>query len=377
MCRRLAGGKRVDLETTGYYALGLPALALVVLLEVLRARRAGKKIFGFAETISNLSAFLGTLIIGIFTGPLVYALYDGAQRRYGLIAWGDSPWRWPFALFVGDFCYYAWHRAGHTFGALWAIHGVHHQHEHLNSTVGLRLEWIGDVGTIPFFSLMPLLGIDATAGFVAIASLSLYTLTTHSPVLARPTWGFLVTPATHGSHHSRDARFLGKNFGAMFLFWDRLLGTYGEPDGGLDALRNDVPTICRSHDGVSAQWGLVVELARKVFAASSFGEAARLVLGPPVLEVPSTVPRDEAQISRPIRAFVVVDFIVILLVSAWILRVREAEPLAARVYVALSLLWGLRTIGGLLDGRRGALREELVRLAVLPALAIFIQLRSS
>lgn len=368
----------MDLETTGYYALGIPALALIVLLEVVRARRAGKRIFGFAETISNLSAFLGTLILGIFTGPLVYALYDWAQRRFGVISWGDSRLRWPFALLAADFCYYAWHRAGHTFGVLWAIHGVHHQHEHLNSTVGLRLEWIGDLGTIPFFSLMPLLGIDATTGFVAIAFLSLYTLTTHSPVLARPTWGFLVTPATHGSHHSRDARFLGKNFGAMFLFWDRLFGTYGEPEGGLDALRQDVPTICRFHDGVRSQWSLAVELARKVLGAPSSGEAARLVFGPPVLELAPTVPRDDEEIPGPVRVFIVLDFIIIALLSTWILRVRDAEPLAVRVFLALSLLWGLRTIGGLLDGRKGALREELVRLAItaVPAVAIFSQLRS-
>src|SRR5271170_7294271 len=222
-----------DLDTAGYYALGIPVIALVFLLE-LRAHRRGKRILGFAETISNLSAGLGTLVIGLFTGPLVFALYDQTQTRLGLIHWNGSLLRWPFALIVSDLCYYAWHRAGHRLGVLWAIHGVHHQHEHLNSTVGLRLEWLADFGTIIFFAPMPLLGIDATTGFLTLALLSLYTLTTHSPVLARPTFGILVTPATHGSHHSRDARFQGKNFGAMFLFWDRVLGTHAEPDVDLD-----------------------------------------------------------------------------------------------------------------------------------------------
>ena len=67
--------------------------------------------------------------------------------------------------------------------------------------------------------------------------------------------GFLVTPAIHGSHHSRDARFAEKNFGAMLGIWDRLFGTWCEPAKG-EALRADVPSICRTHDGVTTQWNL-------------------------------------------------------------------------------------------------------------------------
>ncbi len=359
-----------DLDTAGYYALGIPVIVLVFLLE-LRAHRRGKRILGFAETISNLSAGLGTLVIGLFTGPLVFALYDRVHAHWGLVDWNGSLLRWPVGLLLVDLCYYLWHRAGHRFGLLWTIHGVHHQHEHLNSTVGMRLEWLADLPTLFFFAPLPLL-IDPATGFVAIAAVSLYALGTHSPVFAHPAFWILVTPASHGSHHSRDARFRGKNFGAMFTIWDRLLGTYREPVLDLDELRPDLPTVCRYHDGVRSQWSLVVELARRLRRAGSRSAVGQLLFGPPVLET-APAPRDDREISPSLRAFIVFDFLVIAALGTWILWQRDLHPRSIQVLGALATLWGLRSIGGLLDGRRGAVREEVVRLLVLLGLALASQ----
>ena len=58
-----------DLDTLSWYALGIPVYLLVVCLEIWLSRRRGVQAFGFAEGISNLSAGLGTLVIGLFAGP--------------------------------------------------------------------------------------------------------------------------------------------------------------------------------------------------------------------------------------------------------------------------------------------------------------------
>src|SRR5262245_35849411 len=124
-----------NLETTGYYALGIPLFLVVILIERAVGRRRGVEMFGFAETVSNLSAGLGTLLIGLFSGRLILALYEHAYQHWALVRWpAGSLWRWPFALLLVDLCYYLYHRAGHRFGFLWAIHGIHHQHERQNST---------------------------------------------------------------------------------------------------------------------------------------------------------------------------------------------------------------------------------------------------
>ena len=34
----------------------------------------------------------------------------------------------------------------------------------------------------------------------------------------------------HFVHHGRDEKLNGTNFGLVFSFWDRLFGTYADPD---------------------------------------------------------------------------------------------------------------------------------------------------
>ena len=39
-----------------------------------------------------------------------------------------------------------------------------------------------------------------------------------------------VTPSVHGVHHASDEKYLDKNYGDMFTFWDRLFGTFQEEE---------------------------------------------------------------------------------------------------------------------------------------------------
>ena len=188
-----------DLDTAAWYAFAIPLYVLYVAIEIMLAWRRRQKVFGFAETISNLTAGMGTLVIGLFVGPFVLRAWDFTHDHVAPFPWpAHGVWKVPAAIVLADFCYYVYHRAGHRFALFFCIHGIHHQHEHLNSSVGFRLEWLADPYAALFFGLMPLLGVDSTTGFFAIALLSFYTLTAHSPVVLRPTFGFLVTPAIHG-----------------------------------------------------------------------------------------------------------------------------------------------------------------------------------
>src|SRR5438128_73150 len=114
------------LETTGYYALGVPFYLLMLGAEWWLARRRKMKVFRLAEAIGNVSAGVGELVFGIFWGPVVIALYDFGYDRCALVHW-PSWFSWVLAIFGGDFGYYLYHRASHKVGGFWAVHGVHHQ----------------------------------------------------------------------------------------------------------------------------------------------------------------------------------------------------------------------------------------------------------
>lgn len=356
-----------DLDTAAWYALGVPAYLLYIAAEIVIAwrRRAHEKVFGFAETLSNLTAGLGTLVIGLFVGPFVLRAWDWAYAHLAPFHWpAHGAWRLPAALVLADFCYYIYHRAGHRFALFWAIHGIHHQHEYLNSSVGFRLEFLADPYAALFFGLMPLAGIDSTTGFAALMILSIYALTAHTSVLGRPSFGFLVTPAIHGSHHSRDARFADKNFGAMLGIWDRLLGTWLEPAVG-EPLGADVPSISRTHDGVRTQWGLIAELARELSRVQGFRAKLRRLLSPPAVLGPPTPLRDDGEIPMRVRVYVLVQFGGMALLGTWLLLTPHPPPLVVQLTVAITVIVGLSALGGLLDGRKSALRFERTRLVAL------------
>jgi sterol desaturase/sphingolipid hydroxylase (fatty acid hydroxylase superfamily) len=350
------------LDTLGWYALLVPLYVVFIGIEMALARQHSERVFSQAEAISNLTAGLGTMLVGLFVGPWVSRGWDLVHDHVAPWRWPASgAWRLPAALLVADFCYYVYHFAGHRFAIFWSIHGIHHQHEHFNSTVGLRLEWLADPYAALFFVLMPLVGIDSTTGFVAIALLSAYTLTAHAPVLARPSWGLFVTPATHGAHHSRDGRFLHKNYGAMLGIWDRLFGTWLEPARG-ERLRSDLPTICRTHNGVEAQWGLVRELGRALRDGATLRARLRLLVSRPVLaDAPTPPPREDAAIAPATRIYVLIQFLALLPLAAWILWFR-ARPLPVQLGGSLVLVGGFYALGALLDGRAGAARLERARL---------------
>lgn len=360
-----------ELETNGYYVLGIPAYLLVILLEIAVTRYRGLSSYTFSSTLSNLAVGIGALFAGLLLAPGLLGLYRFGYQHLAIVYWPDgSLLEWPCALLLSDLCYYVYHRAGHRFGLLWAIHGVHHQHEHLNSTVGLRLEWFADVSTVFFFSPLPLLGIEADCFFPVVALLSLYTLTAHMPALDRPSFGIFVTPAIHGSHHSRDARYIDSNYGAMLTIWDRLFGTLAEPVRG-EGLRQDLPSVSRMHDGVSTQWSLLSELFGEVRRAGRAG--LWRLWDPPDLQAPQPrALRDDAAMGRAERIGWLVQLSGTVALASVALWGRERLQGVDLWLCVLLSIGGLRTLGGALDGRPGHVREELVRVALLAMAGLWV-----
>lgn len=365
-----------ELDTTAWYAFGVPLYLALVAVEASIGRRRGVRVFDVAETISNLTAGLGTLLIGLFVGPWVLKSWDFVCANIAPYRWpARGWWRVPAALLLADFCYYVYHRAGHRFAAFWAIHGIHHQHEHQNSSVAFRLEWFADPYAALFFGLMPLAGVDSTTGFAAIALLSLYTLTAHSPSLGRRTFGFLITPAIHGAHHSRDARYAESNYGAMLGIWDRLFGTWREPPPG-DTLRADLPSISRTHNGVSAQWGLILELLRELRSTRSIRGALMTLVSRPVVTSSPRPMLDERSIAPETLRYALAQFIALSAFALWVLWFRTNSDSSLQITATVTVLAGLWSVGELLDQRPAAMRLERWRLATALVVSAWIATRA-
>jgi sterol desaturase/sphingolipid hydroxylase (fatty acid hydroxylase superfamily) len=139
-------------------------------------------------------------------------------------------------VIVLDMFDYWWHRFNHRFGLLWRFHKVHHADTHVDVTTALRFH-PGELFISYFVKLgWILIWGPSLVGFALFeVAVSLASQFHHSNIDLPERWErflrlFLVTPRFHTSHHTVSRRTGDANFATIFIVWDRLFGTYREPD---------------------------------------------------------------------------------------------------------------------------------------------------
>jgi sterol desaturase/sphingolipid hydroxylase (fatty acid hydroxylase superfamily) len=137
---------------------------------------------------------------------------------------------WTFlpCYIVFDFCSYWAHRISHHVRVLWGTHVAHHSGEHYNLTVAFRLSWIQYV-KIVFFLPVALMGFHPVIIFVTNQVAILFQFWVHTEYIKKlhPIFEYiLATPSNHRVHHGSQPKYINKNFGATFMIWDRMFGTF-------------------------------------------------------------------------------------------------------------------------------------------------------
>jgi sterol desaturase/sphingolipid hydroxylase (fatty acid hydroxylase superfamily) len=137
----------------------------------------------------------------------------------------------PLAVLGVDFGLYWMHRLVHT-APLWRLHRWHHVPRQMYWLAGMRTSMLQQAlyGTLPLI----LIAFNMSPVFIAVYAL-FATVTNHwmhANLRFRSRWleAFLVTPRIHHVHHSMDARHRNRNFGSVFIIWDRMFGTFFDPD---------------------------------------------------------------------------------------------------------------------------------------------------
>ena len=209
----------------------VPFFVLAIVVELAYGLVKQRNTYRLNDSVSSL--FLGVLsqarrFVMLGVGGYVYYLIT---EYFSLPLMDASHWfTWVLATVLYDLCYYWLHRMGHERTILWAAHVAHHQSEDYNLTTALRQTSTGFLLGWIFYIPMFLLGIPA-AVVVTVGSINLiyqfWVHTEHVPKLGWYEWIF-VTPSNHRVHHARNDRYLDRNYGGIFILWDRLFGTFQE-----------------------------------------------------------------------------------------------------------------------------------------------------
>lgn len=141
----------------------------------------------------------------------------------------------PIYLLAADCGAYWTHRMLHS-RRLWSTHAFHHSPKRLNWLSGLRGSPVHILLVLAPYSLALMLFPVPQSGRLGLALLVLYTINQHLihsnvrvPYSRRIEY-LLVTPRFHFAHHDRRTAIGNSNYGFIFAIWDRLFGTYTDPD---------------------------------------------------------------------------------------------------------------------------------------------------
>jgi sterol desaturase/sphingolipid hydroxylase (fatty acid hydroxylase superfamily) len=269
----------------GYAFFLLPIFVGIAAIEGAYLQFVRREHYDWKAYLASLGDVLGRLVLNRVVGFGMAGAVLLAIARFRLtdIAM-DSPWSWVLLFFGQDFCYYWLHRADHRVRWLWATHAVHHSSNAYNFSAAYRLGWTAGLsGGFLFFAPLVWLGFPVTAVLAVVAINLLYQFWLHTELIPRlgPLEWVFNTPAHHRVHHASNAEYIDRNFGGVFIVFDRLFGTFAQ-ERDESPCRYGLVHPLTSHNPVRIAlhgWrGLLTDLR----ATRSLGQAARSLFGPPL-----------------------------------------------------------------------------------------------
>jgi sterol desaturase/sphingolipid hydroxylase (fatty acid hydroxylase superfamily) len=206
----------------------IPMILLVVVEWVLTIIQK-KDYYNSLDTLS--ATFIGLVNVGI-SALLKIGIFGIILFFYNVIPWSipSEWWAYILCIIAIDFFRYWSHRLTHVNRFWWATHVTHHNSEKYNLSVAFRLGWTQHIKFI-FFIPVILMGFDPVIFFICHQIEVLYQFWIHTEYIRKlpaPIEYLFVTPSHHRVHHSRNKKYLDKNFGSTFIIWDRLFGTFQE-----------------------------------------------------------------------------------------------------------------------------------------------------
>jgi alkylglycerol monooxygenase len=166
--------------------------------------------------------------------PVVWMV--GYRATSPWIPWhmpANAWWIWPVGIVVMDFAAYWMHRYHHALNLTWATHSVHHSaHEFATPTGGRSAIFEPAVnilsGAYIILMLPVVIGLPLPAAAFGWMIKDTWGFAVHTQTIHTLGWLEMVmaTPSHHRVHHASNSEYANKNYGFVFIVWDKLFGTF-------------------------------------------------------------------------------------------------------------------------------------------------------
>ena len=373
-----------------YITYAVPFFLLALLIELIYGIAINKNTYRLNDAISNL--FMGTLRTAnklIIIGAAGYVFYL-AETNFAIWRMDINSWfTWIFAFVIYDFFYYWFHRISHERQIFWASHVAHHQSEDYNLSTALRQTGTGAFVSWVFYIPMFLIGIPSYV-FISVASLNLiYQFWVHSEHIPKLGWfeNYFVTASNHRVHHAQNEQYIDKNYGGVFIIWDRMFGTHkieNEDEPCIYGFRGTLNTF----NPIWANLHVYVKIMREMWSSQDWKDKlyapfARTGWSPKSL--PYQIEKDNFNaesfkkfnpvISKQHKIYALFQYLFITYI--FLAFIQSGYLNYAQLWVTISMAaFTMYCTSIWLDGKKGT-RIEIVRLALCISIGIYAYLQIS
>ena len=367
-----------------YVPYAVPFFLLAILIELAYGIIKKNNTYRLNDAISSL--FMGSLrsanklIIISFGGYIFYFIetHNGLWRMDA-----SSPLVWIFAFVIYDFFYYWFHRISHERQLFWASHVAHHQSEDYNLSTALRQTGTGAFVTWVFFIPVFLIGVPSYV-FVSVASINLiYQFWVHSEHIPKLGWyeKFFVTASNHRVHHAQNDNYIDKNYGGVFIIWDRMFGTYKEEDEN-EAPIYGIRGTLNTFNPIWANLHIYFSIAKDIWNAQNWKDKF-FVLFARTGWKPSSLPEQPAkdnfdvetfqkynpEVSRKVKIYSFFQFLTLAYVGLMVLESGELNYQQLWITVGM-MAFTMYCTSLWLDGKEGY-AMEITRLALCVIIGVY------
>ncbi|MEY4462963.1 MAG: hypothetical protein RLY98_1504 [Bacteroidota bacterium] len=218
-------------EYAAVLVIAMPLFLALILIEKLYGYYKSEDTAPIMDSVSSISSGIINSLKDVLGLSVTLLSYEWMSQHLALFQQEITITSIIIAFIAIDFYGYWSHRLAHQINFFWNKHAIHHSSEEFNLSCALR-QSISSFVNLFTFLLIPaaLLGVPAKVIAITLPIhlfLQFWYHTKHIKKL-----GFLeeiiVTPSHHRVHHAINPEYMDKNHGQIFIFWDKLFGTYQE-----------------------------------------------------------------------------------------------------------------------------------------------------
>ncbi|MHA3787929.1 sterol desaturase family protein [Flavobacterium hauense] len=370
------------MEKLNYLAFAMPAFFLFLYMEFKLAQHRKKEhLFKYESSVSNISIGIAERLINLFVSASFYQVYYWVYNNYALLDIPGNWMVWIALILATDFVWYWYHRLGHEVNLFWAAHIVHHQSEEFNLTASARITTIQALIRTVFWSILPFIGFHPSMVITMLLVHGAYSFFTHTQVLKRVKWleYVFITPSLHGVHHASDEKYLDKNYGDMFVFWDKMFGTFQAEE---EQPKYGLTHPLKSYSFLWQHFHYYFEIYESYKRADTFKGKWNAVFGSPAYMDQDIRPELEKKFLQDrrlrlrelkFRGYLALQIGLSVLLLTWFTFFYGSQGSVDKLFYLSFVLITLINCGALLEQRTWIYYLEYIRLAILFSYLLYLE----